>query len=114
MINYEDKYYEDFSDLVEDLDVESLEEGDIIECEDCSLEPIMQLDADKLLDCTESYWEERTSENGDEYEKILKVFEDNLDFEKLNSLLPKLWYPNGKEIIFTYEQIIEEYNKYNN
>lgn len=113
MINYEDKYYEDFSDLVEDLDVESLEEGDIIECEDCSLELIMQLDADKLLDCTESYWEERTSENGDEYEKILKVFEDNIDFEKLNSLLPKLWYPNGKEIIFTYEQIIEEYNKNN-
>lgn len=113
MINYEDKYYEDFSDLVEDLDVESMRTGDIIECEDCSLEPIMKLDADKLLDCTESYWEERTSEDGDEYEKILKVFEDNIDFTKLNSLLPKLWYPNGKEIIFTYEQIIEEYNKNN-
>ena len=104
---YNENFYHELSDLVEDIDLEALKPGDTITVEDCDLEPIITLSADNLLDCTESLWEERTSEYGDEYEAILKAFEDNIDFEKLNAAMPKLYYPNGKETIYTYEQLLE-------
>ena len=107
MINYNDNFYNELSDLVEDIDLEAMKSGDTVTVEDCDLEPIMTLTADNLLDCTESIWEERTSENGDEYESMLEAFKYNIEFEKLNAAMPKLWYPNGKEIIYTYEQLLE-------
>ena len=103
---YNGNFYHELSDLVADLDLDEFEIGDTITVEDCDLEPIAMLSAEILMNCLESELEERYSENGDEYGKVLKVLKENIDFDKINSLLPKLWYPNGKEITFTYEELM--------
>ena len=75
--------------------------------EDCDLEPIGVLSVDLLTELLMDKWEDRQSEDGLEYDKIEKVIKENIDFDKINELLPKLYYPNGKEITFTYEQLME-------
>jgi hypothetical protein len=112
MINYDDRFFSDLSDLLEDLelDIDNLPKDYTIECEECTLEPIFKLDSDKMMDELEGLYGERMSEDGDEYDDIQKVFDENIDFDLINSKLPKLWYPNGKEIIFTYDDIIKELN----
>ena len=113
MINYNDNYYDELSDIIEDIDVESLKEGDVIKCGNCTLEPIITLTANMIVDSLENHLEERHSEDNvqEELQQITNVLKENIDFDKINSLLPKLWYPNGKEIVFTYEQIMNEINK---
>jgi hypothetical protein len=104
---YNENFYDELSDLVADLDLEMFKEGDTITVEDCDLEPIGKLEPEQLTEWIMDQWEERQSEDGFEYDKVEKVIKENIDFDKINSLLPKLWYPNGKEITFTYEQIME-------
>jgi hypothetical protein len=111
MFNYNDNYYEELSDLVSDIDTDVMKEGDTIEVEDCDLEPIGQLNAESLTEWIMDQWEDRQSEDGLEYEKVEKVLTENIDLDKINALLPKLWYPNGKQIVFTYEQIMNEVNQ---
>lgn len=38
---------------------------------------------------------------------IIKVFNDNIDFKKINSELPKLCYPNNTFEIYTKAQLLE-------
>ena len=104
---YNENFYDELSDLVADLDLEMFKEGDTITVEDCDLEPIGVLSSELLLDFLTDKWEDRQSEDGDEWIKVEKLIKENIDFYKINALLPKLWYPNGKEITFTYEQIME-------
>lgn len=104
---YKENFYHNLSDLADDLDLSKMKPGDIIFAEGRDLEPIITVTAENLVDCTECLWEDRLSESADEVEKILKVFKENIDFEKLNAAMPKLWYPNGKKIKITYEQLKE-------
>ena len=98
MIYYSEKYYDELSDLVDDLEWEEMKEGDTITAEYCALEPMFTLNAEELMDSLENKWEYRTSEDGDEYDMLLNVLEKNIDYDKINSLIPKLWYPNGKYV----------------
>jgi len=104
---YNENFYHELSDLVADIDLDMLKAGDTITVEDCDLEPIGVLSVDLLTELLMDKWEDRQSEDGLEYDKIEKVIKENIDFDKINELLPKLYYPNGKEITFTYEQLME-------
>ena len=104
---YNENFYHELSDLVADIDFEEMKPGDTITVEACDLDPIGKLDAESLTEWIMDQWEDRQSEDGYEYEKLEKVLRENIDFEKLNAAMPKLYYPNGKETIHTYEQLLE-------
>jgi len=104
---YNENFYDELSDLVADIDLDMLKVGDIITVEDCDLEPIGVLSSELLMEFLTDKWEDRQSENGDEWIKVEKILKEWIDFETITKELPKLWYPNGKEITFTYEQIME-------
>ena len=104
---YNENFYHELSDLVADIDLDMLKVGDTITVEDCDLEPIGKLSVDLLTELLMDKWEDRQSEDRLEYDKVEKVIKENIDFDKINALLPELWYPNGKEITFTYEQLME-------
>ena len=104
---YNENFYHELSDLVADIDLETFKVGDTITVEDCDLEPIGKISAELLTELLMEQWEDRRSEDGNEDDKTELVLSENIDFDKINGLLPKLWYPNGKEITFTYEQLME-------
>ena len=51
--------------------------------------------------------EERFDEDGHPYDKVVKVFKDNIDFEKINSQMPKLYYGNNKSFLVTKQDLLE-------
>jgi len=52
--------------------------------------------------------EDRYPEEPEDVEKkILKAFKESFDIEKFNSLLPKMFYPNGKKVNITKANIVE-------
>jgi len=76
---------------------EALEQGETAEVELCTLEFIVVINGDYIVDRID---EERFSEEFDieEREEIAKILNDNIDWDKINLLLPKIYYPNGKKI----------------
>ena len=93
---YDWKYYSDLDELIDSIldyseEVSDLPEDWEIECMGSKLEPICQLSANWI---TERIDDDRLSENNvdseiDEIEKALNV---NIDFEKINALIPKLYF----------------------
>lgn len=79
----------------------------VIEYFECKLEPFVTLDVDNLTEYIVDYNEDRQSDEGDEYEKIKNAISQCVDFEKLNSIMPKLYYPFGEQKTLNKEQIIE-------
>lgn len=51
--------------------------------------------------------EDRLSEDDDEQVKVIKALKEAIDFEKLNSLLPKLYYPNCTYDIITKQDLLD-------
>lgn len=41
-------------------------------------------------------------------EKVRKAIRENVDFEKLNNALPKLWYENGNKFKITKQELLNE------
>lgn len=108
---YNDKFYIDLTTLCEDYgwDIEDMESLPIdfkIEVEGSQLKPIVKIDAEWI---TERIDEERFSENGcdEEFSKIMEILNENCDFEKINSLLPKLYYSDRSKHYFTKQDLID-------
>lgn len=108
MYYLDDNFYHQLEDIVDDLDLEVMSDTDTIKVENCALEPIITLSAEILADYLEGYLEERHSENNqdEELDKIIQVFKNNIDFEKINSELPKLYYPNNTFVTLTKQELI--------
>jgi len=107
-LHREDFYY-DASDLMGELDLEEedlpeLPDDWFVEVEQTELEPMFQLSADWICERLD---EERGSEDGNEYSEVHKIITANLDFSKVNELIPKLYYPNGKRFKITKADLIE-------
>jgi hypothetical protein len=99
MVNffYNDTFYESIEDFMEDqeIDEENIEDQpDFIKVHEAKLEPVFELSSDWI---GERIDEDRFSENGDEVDKIKKVL-DQIDFKKINSEIPKLWYSIGRKL----------------
>lgn len=109
MLCYDDEYFfEDLYDLLEHLDITKEDvvgkPDDYCLCVNvCKLEPIFHFDADFIADCID---DERCSEYGDEKHDVAVILAREIDFDKINSLMPKLWYPTSEKAIFSKEEIL--------
>lgn len=107
---YNDKFYSEIEDLIEDHDwdedyLNSIPDGFKIKVIICELKPIIDFSTEWIMNMID---EERFSEDNDdnEYAKIEKVLKDNIDFEKINSLIPKLYYPTKTTYYITKEDLL--------
>ncbi len=110
---YSDEYYSELGDLMEDLDIDEdnvneLPDDYALECRGSDLEPIFQLSAEWI---TERVNEERWPEDMDSIcDQAYKAVNDNIDFAKVNSLIPKLYYPSRRKFTITKKDLIEYCN----
>ena len=95
------KFYTNLEDFIYKVfdgeeEVRELEEDVIFECKGSKLEPIIDFSSQWI---TERIDDDRFSENNsdDEYERITKVLDKNIDFKKIVDMLPKLYYENYKD-----------------
>lgn len=108
---YEDNFYTELCELCEYQDwdkeyIQTLPEDYTIEVMLTDAEPIFKLDAEWI---TERIDEERFSENNcdDEYSRITKILNENIDFEKINALIPQLYYGNRAIYHFTKQDLLD-------
>ena len=108
---YNDNFYSELSECCDYNDwdkeeIESFPDDFKLEVECSILEPIVTIDAEWI---TERIDEERFSEErcNDEVSKIMKILNENIDFEKINSLIPNLYYGNKKKHYFTKDDLLE-------
>jgi len=116
-------FYETVADFTEYLDLvdsemaeNDLEDEVSYEAFTSTKEPILKYTKDKLfkhigaelIGALYDRNEDRYPEEPEDVEKeILKAFKESFDIEKFNSLLPKLFYPNGKKVNVTKANIVE-------
>lgn len=118
-----DNYCNDLEDLIRHLDleddgsVEALPEDWQQSVEIAKLEPIFQIDEKFLVDTITSAvdkWEDRFPDPDFDdawiFREIKKAITQSIDVNKLNSLLPKLYYPSN-EFETIYKQDLLEYIK---
>lgn len=108
---YNDNFYFDFESLSEDLfeteeEIRALPDDYELKVNLCELEPIVVFTAEKIAEHTVD--EERYSEDGcdREVQRIIDALKESVDFEKLNSLIPKLWFPSKRFITFKKQDFI--------
>ena len=91
------EFYTDLGDFIykvfdgEEEQVRELEEDAVFECKGSKLEPIIDFSTQWI---TERIDDDRFSENNvdSEIDEIEKVLNGNIDFEKINALIPKLYF----------------------
>jgi len=119
---YEDRFYDDVEELIEDLlddldfesakkEIESLEEGFTIDCEETTLEKIFVIDEKFVIEAIQNQignrFEDRFSEYPENEDKdINEAIRQSVDLVKLNELLPSLYYPNGKRFKITKQDLL--------
>ena len=98
-----DKYYYSLSDLIDEIvsddsDIEDLPDDFELKATKAQLLPIIQYKADDLLEMADEFSENNYDR---EVEQILNAIKECCDFNKLNSMIPKLWYemPTEKFVI---------------
>ena len=95
-------FYTDLEDFMyrifdgEEDQIKELDDDTVFNCKGSKLEPILLLSAEWI---TERIDDDRFSENNsdDEYEKTTKILNANIDYEKINALIPKLYYENYRD-----------------
>ena len=110
MYAIDDRFFSEVQDIAEYLEYDFLiEQTDdfTVEAYECDLETIGFLSGEIIAE--RAFDEDRFSEEmDDDQEKISKILDANIDFEKINSLLPKLWYQSDRKVIFTKAELIAE------
>lgn len=106
---YDERFCSDISDLMDALDidedkVDELEEDWTCKVELTSLEPAFFIDADWICERLD---DDRLDEDGDISDKVHQLVKDNVDFTKLNELMPKLYYPTSKFATITKTDLVE-------
>jgi len=115
--NYNGNFYAELYDLAEDLEYWKedllLEEYPVdftLKIDLMELRPIVEFTPESIAEgciLDDRYSEENAE---DEYAKIIKALTENIDFEKLNSLIPKLYYATGKTQLITKQDLIDAKN----
>lgn len=113
MYAIDENFYDEIQDIAESIGYEELiEQSDdfTIEAYECDLEIIGFLDGETIAE--RAFDDDRFSEEDyDDKKKIAKILDANIDFDKINKLLPKLWYPR-KKIIITKDELIDSIKHY--
>ena len=84
-----------------EIELDDINDDDSLRVELSELEPVFQIHVEMLMGFID---EDRI--NDYTCDDILKVLQDNIDFERINSLMPNLYYPNNKFHTFTREDFI--------
>jgi hypothetical protein len=95
-------FYTDLEDFMyrifdgEEDQIKELDDDTVFNCKGSKLEPILSLSAEWI---TERIDDDRFSENNsdEEYEKTTKILNANIDYEKINALIPKLYYEDYRD-----------------
>lgn len=108
---YEDKFYSDLEDLASDMEiyedtVQALPENWEITCMACESQKLVTLDADWIIERIDS---ERFPEESDRTEARLKKSLATIDFNKVNELIPSVWYPMDKDFKITKSDLVEHF-----
>lgn len=109
MYAIDDRFFDEIQNIAEYLEYDFLiEQSDdfTVEAYECDLEKIGVLDAYEMTERV--FDEDRFSEDENEKDKIYKILNDNIDFDKINALLPELWYPSNRKVILTKAELIAE------
>lgn len=118
----DDKFHSDLEslmsdhDLNEDEDIKDLDDDWHIDCEGSSLEKIFVLTEDSIVNSILGHidrWEDRfPAEDYDDRtsDSIHKAIRQGIDIVKMNSLIPELYYPNGKKFKITKKDLLEYIN----
>lgn len=104
---YEDKFYHDLGDLIDEWgedEVKNFPDDWSITVEEATEEPILTLSTEWIIERID---DERWTEDGDEWHKVHKVLVDNIDFQKINTLMPKLWYETRKKVTITKADLLD-------
>jgi len=113
----DDSFYNDLSDMMDEMEIE---EENISELPDdwsqkiqlSKLEKIFTLNknfvTDAIIQKTDT-WEERFPEDTNDsfMNKIEKAIESGIDIDKINSLLPELYYPTMEFVTITKKDLID-------
>jgi hypothetical protein len=98
---YNDNFYSDMESFIhenfeDESEIAELEDDKLFLCKGSKLEPILKLSAEWIAERID---DDRFSENNSdgEIEEISEILEKNIDYEKINSLMPKLYYENYKD-----------------
>jgi hypothetical protein len=113
---YNGYFISDLEDFIEELGLDEEDISDLPddweeECQESKLEKIFVLKEkfilDNIMSATE-VWEDRFPEESDRtFKEIEKTILQSIDVEKLNSLLPEIYYPNGKKFKVTKNDLLE-------
>ena len=108
---YNETFCSDIGDLVDlfhinKKNINELSDDWQVKVELSDLEPIFKIDADTLCQLLGDANEERLSEDFNEEEEVLKALGDNIDFDKLQEALPKLYYQNAISKTITKADLI--------
>lgn len=107
---YGEKFYSDLDELTDDIelyneeDILALPDDYSLDCKYSRLEPIVTLSVDWII---EKISEDRLTEDGDELEEIGRVLSANIDFDKVNHLIPKLYYESKENFKITKVDLLE-------
>jgi len=106
---YDDKFFSDFGEFIElledenDCEINELPEDFSVELVESELKPILILSIDDINIDSENYSEDNEES---EEEDILKVLKENIDFEKINSLIPKNYHRTKNKQVLTKEILL--------
>lgn len=105
---YGDKFYLDYSELMDDLDIEDpndLPDDWDVTCFEVEEQPIYQFNPGIIANLVP---DRRFSEDGidKEYDSVVEAIATCVDFGKLNSMLPKLYYPTKESFVVTKQDLI--------
>lgn len=106
---YSDKFYSDICELLEDLeisdeDVKDLPDDYILACKESILEPMVTLSTDWIMDRIN---EERFPEDNDRIMDDLCKAINSIDYEKVNVLIPKLYYESRVKFNLTKKDLLD-------
>ena len=115
---YDDKFYSELSDYLDDIEVNELEDFDdlddnfLIKIEYSEVQPVFEITPSSLLEMLLDCNEDRIDDNFDDRheKKIIEVLNKCIDFEKLKTELPQYYYGNGQFEIITKQDLIEYFN----
>jgi hypothetical protein len=109
---YNNDFYRDLESFINECfddedEIKELEDDKIFNCKGSTLESIITLSADWI---TNRIDDDRFSESNsdDECEKTTKILDNNIDYDKINALLPKLHYENYRDnFVITKQDLID-------
>lgn len=112
---YCDNFYSDISDLMDELEIDEDNVNDLpgdweVEVEDTTKEKIFVFEKQSVSDAiieTTDRWEERFPEESEStFKQIESAIKAGIDIDKINELLPSLYYANGEMSIITKDDLI--------